>query len=80
MKNGRLHHDEGSGDVVLELDLDGVRLIDGDGREGEKIRRPDEEVSVESLHSKTWKEGRGQLLEERLPSSRDLAKSLDERE
>lgn len=56
VEDGGLEDDKGRVDRVLDLDLDGVRLVDRDGREGEKVGRTDEEVAVEGGHADTCSE------------------------
>lgn len=56
VKDGSLKYDEGSRDGILDLDLNGVRLVHRDGGKGEKVGRSDEEVAVESAHSDTYRD------------------------
>jgi len=54
-----LENDERSCEVVLDLNLHRVGLVDGNDGDGKKIRRSDEEVSVERLHSETCGKDKG---------------------
>lgn len=84
MHHGGLENNEGSGKVVLDLDLHRVGLVDGNDGDGEEIRRPDEEVSVEGLHSQTCskakrkeEESRQRMISRQRRSRRTRRSSLE---
>ena len=75
MQNRSLENDEGRSDVVLDLDLDGIRQILRYRGHREEVRGPNEEVAVERRHAQIYptcqylsagrQDGRGLLFDAR---------------